>query len=121
MASITNLWNFSTCKEIIRELRRPYPSGTLKNWRKCLEFLASLIDMDATLMYNTLSPNEYFARLGIREVPWWNRAYYSAAEQRRWPWNLWSLSAEMERSSIKWRAQRGIDFVPCPLPGTLVV
>ncbi len=110
------MWSFPICKLIIKDINKPYPPGTLKNWRRCIEFLASLIGKDATVMYNTMTPGEYLNRFGIRDY-YWARPWGPMNVRRAWPWNTWT------QSRVDFDSRMGTPYVfdNIPLPGTLAV
>lgn len=107
------LWSFAICKLIILDIKRPYPPGTLKNWRKCLEFLADQIYMDATVMYNTMTPGEYLERFGIRDEYWARVLGQPTSHFRSWPWHTWSQA----RGDSNARKDTPYEFTNMLLPG----
>lgn len=108
------MWSFPICKLIIKDIKRPYPSGTLKNWRKCIEYLASLINMDPAVMYNTMTPGEYLNRFGIRDYYWDRIRGWPVCSFRSWPWRAWYA----DRADLDSRKGTPYEFINMPLPGT---
>lgn len=120
MWNSATLWSFSICKLIILDIRKrgvtDAPAGTLKNWRKCIEYLASQIGMDATVMYNTMTPGEYLNRFGIRDYSYARLQGWPLSVLREWPWHEWSQS-RVDFDSRKATHPEYL-FANQPLPGT---
>ena len=116
MHDSATVWSFSICKLIIKDIPiRPYPpAGTLRNWRKCIEYLASLIRMDPVVMYNTTTPGEYLNRFGIRDEYWARVLGQPTSHFRSWPWHTWSQA----RGDMASRKGTPYEFNNMPLPGT---
>lgn len=114
------LWSFAICKLIIKDIRKRgaavAPAGTLKNWRKCIEYLAAQISMDAVLMYNTTTPGEYLNRFGIRDYYWARLQGWPISYLRNWPWNDWAQA----RVDFDRRKGTPYEFNNMPLPGSVV-
>ena len=62
--SSEDIWSFAMCKIIIDNVSRNPPAGVKKSWREALAYLASLAGFTPEHLYNKITPDEFFAKIG---------------------------------------------------------
>lgn len=62
-----DIWSFGICKMLIDALGTA-PAGTKKNWRQCLEYLASRGGFTAEHLYNNVTPTEFLTKISMNWV-----------------------------------------------------
>lgn len=95
------IWSFMICKSLIDMADLKAPAGTKRSYRKCLDFLAKKASMSTEDLFNKITPDEYFEKVGKRHLLDTYKTHYGKGKQWAKVPDLWHRVASYRDAALK--------------------